>query len=108
MTTNLNFHAHNAIQRITDDVRDALVEYWRGNTRAADVSASMKELRAQSRATRKIAPTEADALLGAAALVEIRLSASERARAEDDIDRSDDHVREALNIVSMLRDTLRR
>src|SRR5690606_37388267 len=104
--TNLNIHAHNAIDRITGDIRDALVEYRRGNIRAADVSASVKELRAQSRATRKIAPLEAEAILGTAALIEILVHSSEQARSSNDTNHSDDRIREALNLIEILRDTL--
>ena len=106
MTTNLNIHARNAIERVTTSTRRTLVDYGRGEAPASAVVSATKGLRAQSRATRKIAPREADAILGTAALVGILVSASERAREANDINLSDDRVREAFRALDTLCTTL--
>ena len=106
MTLNLNLHARLAIERISLDLREMLIDYGTGMTPAFGVRSRAKHLRAQSRATRTIAPLEADAILGTAALVEILLTASERARDDNDINRSDDLVRTAIGAIDTLREGL--
>ena len=106
MTPNLNLHARLAIERVSLDLRERLVDYGTGEVPAFGAHSRAKHLRAQSRATRAIASREADAILGTAALVEILLAASERARDDNDIDRSDELVRTAIGAVDTLRDGL--
>lgn len=106
MTSNLNLHARLAIERVSRGLRGELAEYWRGNVPAGAVLTSAKGLRAQSRATRQIAPREADVVLGAAALVEILMESAERARIANDITLSDEHVRAALDAIETLRGAL--
>lgn len=106
MTSRLNLHARLAIERISLDLRERLVDYGTGTAPAFGVHSRVKHLRAQSRATRKIAPTEADAVLGTAALVEVLLAASERARDNNDINRSDELVRTAIGAIDTLREGL--
>ena len=77
-----------------------------GNAPAGAVLTSAKGLRAQSRATRQIAPREAEVILGAAALVEILMESAERARIANDITLSDEHVRAALDAIETLRGAL--
>ena len=106
MTSRLNLHARLAIERISLDLRERLIDYGTGTAPAFGARSRVKHLRAQSRATRKIAPTEADAVLGAAALVEVLLAASERARYNNDINRSDELVRTAIGAIDTLREGL--
>ena len=103
MTTNLNLHARLAIESRTLDVRSSIVAYWRGLSPASQVFASTKRLRAQSRATRKIAPREADVVLGAAAAVEVLVDGAESALAAGDVDRAEDRLREALTAITAPR-----
>ena len=106
MTLRLNLHARLAIERISLDLRERLVDYGTGIAPAFGVHTRAKHLRAQSRATRKIAPMEADAVLGTAALVEVLLAASERARDDNDINRSDELVQTAIGAIDTLREGL--
>lgn len=106
MTTNLNLHARLAVERVTDDVHGALVEFWRGAVPAADVLSAVKVLRAQSRATRTIAPREAEVVLGTAAAVEILVAAAEADLAANDLDGSDGRVQQAFSALDLMKGTL--
>ena len=106
MTSRLNLHAVFAIERTSVALRDVVVNYWSGLTGTDTVEDPLKGLRAQSRATRTIAPLEADAVLGTAALVEILVASAERAREDNDIHRSDELVRGAIDAIDGLRDAL--
>lgn len=106
MTTNLNIHARLAIERVTDDVRGTLVEFWSESVPAADVVSAVKGLRAQSRATHTIAPREAEVVLGTAAAVEILVTAAEADLAANDLDGSDSRVRQALSSLDLMKAVL--
>ena len=106
MTPDLDLHARLAVEWAASGVRNELAEYWRGYAPAAHCAAAAEGLRAQSRLVRKIAPREADAILGVAALVGLLVDGAESARSANDINASDARIREALGVVETLRDVL--
>lgn len=105
-STDLNLHARNAITRVVAVLRSDLVRYWRGDVPSSVPAASTKALRAQARATAQIAPAEAEALQGIAALTEVAIVRAEAAYRDGDVPRSDAYVHGAMDALKFGRDTI--
>ena len=100
--THLNVHAQIAIGRVLHEYRAALVRYSAGETPALHVSQTGKLVRAQARATSKIADDEPEALRGLVATVGLLLARSEALREDDRIHEADEAARRALQALEVV------
>ena len=100
--THLNVHAQIAIARVLHEYRAALVRYSAGETPALPVSQAGKLVRAQARATAKIADDEPEALRGLVATVELLLARSEELREGNQIHEADEAARRALQALEVV------
>ena len=100
--SHLNVHAQIAIGRVLHEYRAALVRYSAGETPALHVSQTGKLVRAQARATAKIADDEPEALRGLVATVELLLARSEALREGNQIHEADAATRRALQALEVV------